>query len=71
MVDEFHGALVPVTEPDFSCSDSLFGGELALKKAKLDPAGEFVKYCQLSRAWPIQAEVSMSWPSGRNLPLSV
>jgi len=43
MVDSFHGAFVPVTEPDFSCSDSLFGGELALQKAKLDPAGEFVK----------------------------
>jgi hypothetical protein len=44
MVDSFMVPLVPVTKPDFSCSDSLFGGELTLKKAKLDPAGEFVKY---------------------------
>jgi hypothetical protein len=43
MVDSIHGALVPVGEPDFSCSDSLFGGELTLQKAKLDPAREFVK----------------------------
>ena len=34
------GALVPVTESDFGCCGPLFGGEGALQKAQLDPAGE-------------------------------
>jgi len=36
------GALVPAAEHDFSCSASLLGGESALQKAGLVPAGEFV-----------------------------
>jgi hypothetical protein len=34
------GAFVPVQKSDFGCCGRLFGGELALQKAKLDPAGE-------------------------------
>ena len=34
------GAFVPVSKSDFGCCGRLFGGELALQKAKLDPAGE-------------------------------
>jgi hypothetical protein len=34
------GAFVPVTKSDFGCRGPLFGGERALKKARLDPAGE-------------------------------
>ena len=34
------GAFVPVRESDFGCCGPLFGGELALQKAQLDPAGE-------------------------------
>ena len=34
------GAFVPVRESDFGCCGPLFGGELALQKVKLDPAGE-------------------------------
>jgi len=34
------GALVPVHKSDFGCCGPLFGGELALQKAQLDPAGE-------------------------------
>jgi len=31
---------VPVPKSDFGCCGRLFGGELALQKVKLDPAGE-------------------------------
>jgi hypothetical protein len=34
------GAFVSVRESDFGCCGPLFGGELALQKAQLDPAGE-------------------------------
>jgi hypothetical protein len=34
------GAFVPVGESDFGCCGPLFGGELALQKAQLDPAEE-------------------------------
>jgi hypothetical protein len=34
------GAFVPVAELDFGCGDLMFGGELACKKAKLDPVRE-------------------------------
>jgi len=34
------GAFVPVHKSDFGCCGPLFGGELALQKAQLDPAGE-------------------------------
>ena len=30
----------PSHKSDFGCSGPLFGGELALQKAQLDPAGE-------------------------------
>ena len=43
MVVDFPGALVPVIELDFGCGELMLGGELACKKAKLDPAGEIVK----------------------------
>jgi hypothetical protein len=33
---------VPVFQHDFGCRDALIGGEPALKKAGLDPAGESV-----------------------------
>jgi hypothetical protein len=36
------GALVPVTESDFGCCGSLFGGKFGLPKARLDPAGKSV-----------------------------
>jgi len=39
----FFGAIVPVTEFDFGCCGPLLGGELVLKRARLDPAGETVK----------------------------
>ena len=39
----FLGAIVPVAEPDLGCGDEILGGECALKRAKLDPAGEIVK----------------------------
>ncbi len=39
----FLGAIVPVAEPDLGCGDEMLGGECALKRAKLDPAGEIVK----------------------------
>ena len=32
--------LVPVFKSDFGCRGPLFGDELTLKKARLDPAGE-------------------------------
>jgi hypothetical protein len=35
--------LVPVAERDLGCGDGMFGGEVALQRAKLDPAGEIVK----------------------------
>src|ERR1035438_9833049 len=31
MVEKRLGAIVPATEPDFSCCDSLFGGEMPCK----------------------------------------
>ncbi len=34
------GTFVLVHKSDFSCCGPLFGGELALQKAQLDPAGE-------------------------------
>jgi hypothetical protein len=40
MVVKHLGALVPVEESDFGCCGPLFGGELALQKAQLDPAEE-------------------------------
>jgi hypothetical protein len=43
MVVVFLGAIVPVAEPDLGCGDEMLGGEWALKRAKLDPAGEIVK----------------------------
>ena len=33
------GLFVPVQKSDFGCCGPLFGGELALQKAKLDPCG--------------------------------
>ena len=42
MVVVFLGAIVPVAEPDLGCGDEILGGECALKRAKLDPAGEIV-----------------------------
>jgi len=43
MVVCFLGAIVPVAEPDLGCGDEMLGGECALQRAKLDPAGEIVK----------------------------
>jgi len=43
MVVFFFGAIVPVAEPDLGCGVGIFGGELGLQRAKLDPAGEIVK----------------------------
>jgi len=38
MVDKSLGAIVPATEPDFSCCDSLFGGEMPCKRAHSTPS---------------------------------
>jgi hypothetical protein len=43
MVVVFLGAIVPVAKPDLGCGDGILGGELALQRAGLDPAGEIVK----------------------------
>ena len=40
MVPNYLVPLVPVSQSDFGCRGPLFGGELTLKKARLDPAGE-------------------------------
>jgi hypothetical protein len=45
------GAIVPVNQHDFGCRDGLIGGGPALKKARLDPAGESVVFRKPSRAW--------------------
>ena len=37
---DLFGALVPVSESDFGCRGPSFGGELTLKKARLNPGGE-------------------------------
>ena len=39
----FLGAIVPDAESDLGCGDRMLGGELSLKRAKLDPVGEIVK----------------------------
>jgi hypothetical protein len=38
------GAFVFVHKSDFGCCGPLFGGELALQKAQLDPAGEPISF---------------------------
>ena len=52
---DLFGALVPVPESDFGCRGPLFGGELTLKKARLDPAGEpVVVIANRAEPWLIQ-----------------
>jgi len=47
--------LLPVAEFDFGCRDPLFGGELTLQKARLDPAGEpVVVIANRAEPWLIQ-----------------
>src|SRR6516165_4266668 len=48
--------LVPVSKSDFGCRGPLFGGELTLKKARLDPARACCHNRQASRAWLIQRQ---------------
>ena len=69
---DLFGALVPVPESDFGCRDPLFGGELTLKKARLDPGGEPVVVIA-NRAEPgkFQSKKSMQWQDARYPPLSV
>ena len=38
----FLGAIVPDAESDLGCGDRMLGGEMSLKRAKLDPVGEIV-----------------------------
>lgn len=47
--------LVPVSKSDFGCRGPLFGGELTLEKARLDPAGEpVVVIANRAEPWLIQ-----------------
>lgn len=53
---------MPVTKFDFGCRDPLFGGELTLQKARLDPAGEpVVVIANRAEPWLIQRKESMPW----------
>jgi hypothetical protein len=47
---DLFGALVPVAESDFGCRGPRFGGELTLKKARLNPGGEPVVVRELKGA---------------------
>ena len=40
MIVKILGAFVPVGELDFGCVGVMRGGELRLKRSRLDPAGE-------------------------------
>jgi hypothetical protein len=50
---------VPAFKNDFGCGDVLIGGVPALKKIRLDPAGEFVVF---SLAEPINALSTLAPP---------
>ena len=48
------GALVPVPESDFGCRGKLFGGELTLKKARLNPSTAARSRLRLDEAWRLE-----------------